>query len=54
MTEYEARCMKCKKTVKPVKNPEIVEIRKGVNAVKGKCPVCNGNVFRIIGKAKND
>jgi len=52
MTEYVARCMKCKKDVTPVKDPKIVEIRKGVNAVKGKCPVCGGNVFRIIGKAK--
>ncbi len=54
MTEekkYQARCMKCKKQV-DVKDPELVEIRKGVWAVKGKCSVCGTKVYRIIGKKK--
>ena len=51
MVDYEARCMKCKKNVK-IKNPQQVEIRKGVWAVKGTCPVSGTKVFRIIGKKK--
>ncbi len=49
MTEYKARCMKCKKEVS-VKDPKETTIRDGkVRAVKGKCPVCATNVFRILG-----
>lgn len=49
--EYEGRCMKCKKTVK-IKDPELVEIRKGVWAAKGTCVICGTKVFRIVGKKK--
>lgn len=47
--QYTARCMKCKEQ-RDVKDPEFVEIRKGVWAVKGKCKVCGTKVYRIIGK----
>ena len=50
MAEHEARCMKCKKSVK-VKDAKETTIRDGkVNAVKGVCPTCGTNVFRILGK----
>ncbi len=47
--KYMARCMKCKEQ-REVVNPEFVEIKKGVWAVKGKCAVCGTKVYRIIGK----
>lgn len=54
MTEYVARCMKCKKDV-PVKDPQVVEMKgRGDSkrrAVKGKCPTCGTTVFRFLGKA---
>ncbi|MFA5723659.1 MAG: hypothetical protein WC979_05355 [Candidatus Pacearchaeota archaeon] len=53
MTEYKARCMKCKVEVL-VLEPEITEINgKGSSkrkAVKGKCEKCGANVFRILKK----
>ena len=49
--EYKARCMRCK-TQRDVKDPELVEIRKGVWAVRGKCAECDCKVYKIIGKKK--
>ena len=49
MTKPVARCLKCKKDIE-VQGPKQTEVRPGVNAVKGTCPVCKGNVYRIIGK----
>jgi len=51
--EYKARCMKCK-AERDVKDPEEVEIKKGVWAVKGKCAKCGTKVYRIIGKKKQE
>jgi len=52
MTDYKARCMKCKKEVS-VKDPKETTIRDGkVRAVKGKCATCGTNVFRILGGKK--
>jgi len=52
MTDYKARCMKCKKEVS-VKDPKETTIRDGkVRAVKGKCFNCGTNVFRILGGKK--
>ncbi len=47
--KYMARCMKCKEQ-REVVDPELVEIRKGVWAVRGKCKVCGTKVYRIVGK----
>ena len=46
----DGRCMKCKKNV-PIKDPEDVIMKNGMNAVKGTCPECGTKVFRIVGKA---
>ena len=46
--KYTAHCMRCKQK-REVKDPEIVEIRKGTMAVRGKCAVCGCKVYGIIG-----
>lgn len=47
--KYTARCMRCKEN-RDVKNPELVEIRKGVWAVRGTCAKCGCKVYKIVGK----
>jgi len=49
-TEYEGRCMKCKKQVK-IKGGKKVVTKNKMNMIKGKCPKCSTTVCRIIGKA---
>ena len=44
----EAYCVKDKKKVE-VKNPEKITMKNGKPAIKGICPICGGNVFRIGG-----
>jgi DNA-directed RNA polymerase subunit RPC12/RpoP len=51
MAEYEGRCMKCRKQV-PIKNPQKVLMKNGMEAAKGECGKCGTKVFRILGKAK--
>lgn len=55
MTEYKARCMKCKAEVKIV-DPVLTEIKgksnTKKNAVKGKCGTCGTTVFRILKKSQ--
>ena len=51
MAEFEGRCMKCKDKRK-MNNPQATEIKKGTWAVKGKCPHCGTNMFKIVGKEK--
>lgn len=46
--KYTGFCVKCKKTVE-IKDPEIVTLKNGRKAVKGKCPYCGTTVFRFIG-----
>ena len=41
-----AYCMKCKRKV-DVKNPKQVTMRNNRPGVKGVCPVCGREVFRI-------
>lgn len=41
--------MKCKKNVE-IKNPKEIVMKNKMKAVKGVCPNCGTNVFRITGK----
>ncbi|MFY9300557.1 MAG: DUF5679 domain-containing protein [Candidatus Nitrosotenuis sp.] len=41
-----AYCVKCRKK-RPMQNPQILTLKNGRPAVKGTCPICNTNVFRI-------
>lgn len=50
MTDYEGRCMKCRKQVK-IKDATEVVMKNGMKAAKGVCGKCGTKVFRIIGKA---
>ncbi|MEO9306814.1 Epididymal sperm protein E [Nitrosotalea sinensis] len=45
----QAYCVKCRKKV-DIANPKEVKLKNGRPAVKGTCPKCGTNVFRI-GKA---
>lgn len=45
----EAYCVKCRKKTE-IKDPVETKLKNGRPAVKGKCPKCGTNVFRI-GKA---
>lgn len=42
----EAYCVKCRKK-QEIMDPQETKLKNGRPAVKGKCPVCNTNVFRI-------
>jgi Zn finger protein HypA/HybF involved in hydrogenase expression len=44
-----ARCLKCKKEIE-IKNPTEVKMKNGIKAIKGFCPKCNTQVFRIVGR----
>jgi hypothetical protein len=46
---FDARCMKCKKSVQ-IKDGHDVTMANGMKAIKGECPICGTKVFRIIGK----
>jgi len=41
-----AYCVKCR-TKREIKDPEEVKLKNGRPAVKGTCPECGTNVFRI-------
>ncbi|HMK32280.1 MAG: DUF5679 domain-containing protein [Nitrosotalea sp.] len=41
-----AYCVKCRKKVE-IANPKEVKLKNGRPAVKGTCPKCGTNVFRI-------
>ncbi len=45
----EAYCVKCR-TKREIKNPQETKLKNGRPAIKGICPECGTNVFRI-GKA---
>ncbi|MDE1727198.1 MAG: hypothetical protein KGH89_08070 [Thaumarchaeota archaeon] len=42
----QAYCVKCRKKVE-IANPKEVKLKNGRPAVKGTCPKCGTNVFRI-------
>ncbi|MGB6463022.1 MAG: DUF5679 domain-containing protein [Nitrosopumilaceae archaeon] len=42
----QAYCVKCRKKVE-ISNPKEVKLKNGRPAVKGTCPKCGTNVFRI-------
>lgn len=46
----EGRCMKCKTSVE-IKDGKETVMKNGMKAMKGLCPDCGTNVFRILGKA---
>jgi len=48
---YEAYCFHCK-TKKTVKNPEVVKMKTGMEAVKGICSDCGGKLYKILPKKK--
>ena len=43
--------MKCREQ-REIKDPEEVEMKNGMLATKGTCPVCGTKMFRIMGKKK--
>jgi hypothetical protein len=47
---YEGYCVKCKEKRTFEGNVEVSKT--GMEMAKGKCPVCNTTVNRILGKAK--
>lgn len=51
--EYIAYCFHCK-TKRKVKNPEVVKMKTGMSAVKGFCVECEGKVYKILPKKKED
>lgn len=50
LSEYEAYCVKCREKRKFEGN--IIEMKSGMQAAQGLCPVCGTKVTRILGKAK--
>lgn len=49
MATYEGYCVKDKKKVEF--DGEVVILKNGRRAAKGKCPLCGTTVMRILGKA---
>jgi predicted RNA-binding Zn-ribbon protein involved in translation (DUF1610 family) len=47
MAQYEAYCVKDRKKVQF--EGEVVTLKNGRRAAKGKCPDCGTNVMRILG-----
>jgi len=50
---YEAYCFHCK-TKRVVKDPEIVKMKTGMEAVKGTCSECGGKLYKILPKKKKE
>ena len=48
MAQYEAYCVKDRKKV--MFEGEVVTLKNGRKAAKGKCPSCGTTVMRILGK----
>ena len=42
-------CMKCK-TKREMKETEVVTMKNGRKALKGKCTVCGTGMYKILGK----
>lgn len=47
----EGRCMRCKAN-REMKDVQEVVMKNGMKAAKGKCSVCDTNMYKILGKAK--
>ena len=45
------RCLHCRKQIE-ILNSEKYLMKNGLEAMRGKCPVCGTKVFRILGKPK--
>lgn len=50
MASYEGYCVKDKKKV--TFEGEVVTLKNGRSAAKGKCPSCGTTVMRILGKSQ--
>lgn len=48
--KYEGFCVKCKKKVE-IKDPQIITLKNGRKAVKGKCPNCGTTIYRFLGSS---
>lgn len=46
-----AYCVKCKDHIN-AKKPEVVFLHNGSRAMRGECPKCDSDVYRILGKKK--
>lgn len=46
----EAWCLKCREK-KEIKDPKPETMKNGNRGIRGVCPACNTNVFRIDGRA---
>jgi hypothetical protein len=53
MEEYITLCLKCKKKG-IVQDAEIVTMKTGMKAAKGKCSFCGGKLYKILPKNKKD
>ncbi len=49
--KIEGHCMKCK-TKREMKHVEVVEMRPGTKAAKGKCTTCDTGMYKILPKNK--
>lgn len=49
-TKVIGRCMRCKEN-REMKDIEEVVMKNGMKAAKGKCVVCDCNMYKILGKA---
>lgn len=52
MEKYETLCLKCRKKG-IMHDAEIVTMKTGMKAVKGKCGFCGGKLYKILPKDKN-
>ena len=43
-------CLKCKKSQKMIESEEIT-MKNGRKAIRGKCPICNTTIYKILGKS---
>ena len=49
--QYEGYCVKCKEK-RAMLDSEVVVMKNGRSAGKGKCEVCDCGMFKILGKAE--
>ena len=43
-------CLKCKKSTEMIESEEIT-MKNGRKAIRGKCPICNTKIYRILKKS---
>ena len=44
------RCMRCKENGREIVDPEIVTMKNGARAARGKCAVCDAGMYKILPK----